>query len=68
MSDKGRLDDLAPQEEKIRQGGGPEAIKRQHGKNRLTARERITHLLDPNTPFFELGLWAAWGMLDRTHP
>jgi acetyl-CoA carboxylase carboxyltransferase component len=47
------------QEEVIRAGGGPQAIKRQHEKNRLTARERIAKLADD---FFELGLWAAWNM------
>src|SRR5206468_4717374 len=41
---------------------GVKAIDRQHEKGRLTARERITRLCDANTPFFELGLWAAWGM------
>src|SRR5262245_41180619 len=50
------------QEEQIKQGGGPEAIKRQHAKNRLTARERIGLLLDTGADFFETGLWAAWGM------
>ena len=29
------------EEEKIREGGGPKAIESQHGKGRLTARERI---------------------------
>src|SRR3989440_2438259 len=53
---------LAEQEDRIRQGGGAKAIERQHAKGRLTARERIARLLDPGTPFFELGLWAAWGM------
>ena len=38
------------------------AIERQHAKGRLTARERIAKLIDPGTPFFELGLWAAWEM------
>ncbi|HEX3149411.1 MAG TPA: acyl-CoA carboxylase subunit beta [Gemmataceae bacterium] len=55
------MDDLATQEDKIRLGGGPKAIDRQHEKNRLTARERIDKLVDPGT-FFELGLWAAWNM------
>src|SRR5579871_6925540 len=50
------------EEEQIRAGGGQRAIERQHGKGRLTARERIARLLDPGTAFFELGLWAAWGM------
>jgi acetyl-CoA carboxylase carboxyltransferase component len=43
-------------------GGGPKAIDRQHEKGRLTARERIDSLIDPGTSFFELGLWAGWGM------
>src|SRR3954467_11158490 len=55
-------DALTEQEARIRQGGGPKAIDRQHEKGRLTARERIAKLLDPDTPFFELGLWAAWNM------
>src|SRR2546427_3174195 len=50
------------QEETLKEGGGAKAIARQHKKNRLTARERIGRLLDPDTSFFEIGLWAAWGM------
>jgi acetyl-CoA carboxylase carboxyltransferase component len=48
----------------ICQGGGPAAIERQHGKGRLTARERIAQLIDPGTPLLELGLWAAQGMYE----
>ncbi|HVK12835.1 MAG TPA: acyl-CoA carboxylase subunit beta [Gemmataceae bacterium] len=55
------MDDLASQEVKIKLGGGPKAIERQHEKNRLTARERIERLTDPNS-VFELGLWAGWNM------
>src|SRR5262249_8446739 len=46
----------------MRQGGGPKAIERQHQKGRLTARKRISKLIDAKTEFFELGLWTAWGM------
>jgi 3-methylcrotonyl-CoA carboxylase beta subunit len=53
--------DLATEEATIRLGGGAKAIDRQHEKNRLTARERIAKLVDRGE-FFELGLWAAWGM------
>ena len=35
--------------------GGPEAIARQHAKGRKTARERIAGLLDPGSPWLELG-------------
>ena len=47
---------------RIEQGGGPSGIERQHRHGRLTARERIAKLVDPGTPFTELGLFAAWNM------
>jgi acetyl-CoA carboxylase carboxyltransferase component len=53
---------IAKEENSIRQGGGATAIEAQHGKGRLTARERIKLLLDEGTELFELGLWAAYGM------
>src|SRR5262245_16131675 len=56
------LELLRRQEADIRAGGGKQAIDRQHAKNRLTARERIERLLDPQTSLLELGLWAAWNM------
>src|SRR5438876_1972956 len=56
------IGELRQQEHDIRQGGGSKAIARQHEKGRLTARERVERLIDPGTSFFELGLWAAWGM------
>jgi 3-methylcrotonyl-CoA carboxylase beta subunit len=46
----------------IRAGGGDKAIAAQHAKGRLTARERLELLLDPGAGFFELGLFAAYGM------
>jgi acetyl-CoA carboxylase carboxyltransferase component len=56
------LTEIKNQEEQIAQGGGPKAIEAQHSKGRLTARERIARLLDPDTSFFELGRFAAWEM------
>src|SRR5438067_3826005 len=52
------------EEEQIREGGGAKAIESQHSKRRLTARERIQHLIDPGT-FFELGIYAANRMYDE---
>lgn len=46
----------------IRLGGGAEAVEAQHSKKRLTVRERVELLLDPGTPFLELGIYAAHGM------
>ena len=50
--------------EKICEGGGPKAIESQHNKKRLTVRERIDLLADPET-FFELGIYAAHGMYEE---
>ncbi len=50
------------QEAKLREGGGPAGLERQHKLGRLSARERIAGLLDAPTEFLELGLWAAHGM------
>src|SRR5947208_73041 len=62
-SELGRLVEAVRKEEEVlKLGGGVKAAERQHEKGRLTGRERIARLLDVRTPFFELGLWAAWGM------
>jgi 3-methylcrotonyl-CoA carboxylase beta subunit len=53
------------EEDRLRQGGGAEAIERQHAKGRKTARERIAALLDPDAPALELGLWAAYRMYEE---
>src|SRR6202789_404827 len=50
--------------EKIAEGGGAKAVENQHSKGRLTARERIERLADPDT-FFELGLYTAHGMYEE---
>jgi 3-methylcrotonyl-CoA carboxylase beta subunit len=59
------LQALGQQEDGIRQGGGAKAIDAQHGKKRLTARERLALLLDPGEEFLELGLFAAFGMYEE---
>ena len=59
------LADLAASEATIREGGGEQAIERQHAKGRLFARERLAQLLDPDAPVLELGLWAGYEMYDK---
>jgi 3-methylcrotonyl-CoA carboxylase beta subunit len=56
------LTEIKHEEEDIRQGGGLKSIELQHKKGRLTARERVTRLLDPGSPFFELSIHAAYHM------
>ncbi len=52
------LQELAEREARAKAMGGDDKIARQHGKGRLTARERIDALLDPDS-FDEHGLLAA---------
>src|SRR3954466_12441753 len=53
------------QEEEIALGGGEKAIESQHKKARLTARERIRLLIDEETEFSELGIYAAYKMYEE---
>src|ERR671935_59538 len=48
--------------------GGDKALERHRSRGKLTARERIDRLLDPNTAFLELSALAAWGMYDAQAP
>jgi acetyl-CoA carboxylase carboxyltransferase component len=63
-----KLVELRTEENNTRQGGGPRRIEAQHKKGRLTARERITRLLDPGTEFRELGIHAGHGMYGGKAP
>jgi 3-methylcrotonyl-CoA carboxylase beta subunit len=55
-------------EERLRAGGGPERVRRQHEQGKLTARERVALLLDPRSRFQELGLLIAHDRYDGEAP
>ncbi len=50
--------------DEARLGGGIKNIEKQHEKGKLTARERIEKLIDPNSDFIEIGLFAAHGLYE----
>ena len=56
---------IAREEAILREGGGKAGQDRQHKMGRLLARERIAQLLDNDSPFFEVGLWAAYRMYEE---
>jgi acetyl-CoA carboxylase carboxyltransferase component len=56
---------ILAEERVLAEGGGAEAIARQHAKGRKTARERISALVDPASPLLELGLWAGYQMYEE---
>ena len=55
-------------ESKLRQGGGPDKIERQHAQGKLTARERVHRLCDRGTLFLEVGLLVAYDQYDGQAP
>src|SRR5216110_717732 len=56
---------IAKEEAVLREGGGKAGHERQRKMGRLPARERLSHLLDKGSPFFEIGLWAAYKMYEQ---
>lgn len=58
------LDQHARNVARIHQGGGPAAMEKQHRKGKLSARERVAALVDPDS-FFELGVLAGEGLYPK---
>lgn len=55
-------------EERLRLGGGQEKIDKQHAQGKLSARERVAGLLDPDSRFIELGLLVAYDQYEGQAP
>jgi len=56
---------IAKEEALLREGGGKAGHERQRKMGRLPVRERLSHLLDKDAQFFEIGLWAAYKMYEQ---
>jgi len=56
---------IAEEEAMLREGGGKAGHERQRKMGRLSVRERLRHLLDKDSPFFEIELWAAYKMYEQ---
>lgn len=52
----------------IKKGGPPQHVERHKKRGKLTARERIEGLFDPDTPFLELSPLAAWDLYKNEAP
>jgi 3-methylcrotonyl-CoA carboxylase beta subunit len=61
-------DELQQLETRLRLGGGPDKIERQHQQGKLTARERIKLLLDPDSYHQEIGLLVAYDQYEGGAP
>ena len=62
------VDGLLELEDRLRQGGGPKKVEKQHRDGKLTARERISQLLDRSSLFLEIGLLVAYDRYDGQAP
>jgi 3-methylcrotonyl-CoA carboxylase beta subunit len=65
---RGLVADLEEKVARVQQGGGEEARRRHTARGKLLPRERVERLLDPGSPFLEIGQLAAWGMYDDEAP
>src|SRR6202049_4711567 len=65
---KQMVESLQELEEKLRKGGGPSKSEKQHRDGKMTARERIRHLLDPGSMFLEVGLLIAYDKYEGNAP
>jgi acetyl-CoA carboxylase carboxyltransferase component len=60
--------ELRERTELVTAGGGERALERHRSRGKLTARERVDRLVDPDSAFLELNALAAWGMYGGDAP
>ena len=65
---KSLVSELQNNLEKARVGGGMDAVKKHKARGKMTARERILHLIDPGSQFLEFSALAAWELYDGAAP
>jgi len=59
------LSDLKKRLVRVKLGGGEKSIEKHHAKGKMTARERIDYLLDPQSKSIEIGAFAGEGMYEQ---
>ena len=64
----GLVDELRTRFDVIAQGGGEKAQKRHTERGKLLPRDRIQRILDPGSPFLEIGTFAAEEVYDDHIP
>ena len=62
------IQDLRQKIAGIHQGGSPAARDKHMARGKLLPRERVYGLLDPNSPFLEIGQFAAHGVYEESIP
>ena len=62
------VSELHELEQRLLAGGGATKIEKQHKDGKLTARERVAHLIDPGSLFLEIGLLIAYDRYEGQAP
>src|SRR6266508_171325 len=62
------VEDLRAKAGEVSQGAGQAARDKRVARGELLPRDRVDRLLDPGTPFLEIGQLAAYGMYDGQAP
>jgi 3-methylcrotonyl-CoA carboxylase beta subunit len=59
---KALVADISAKATTVERGGADEARERHTSRGKLLPRQRLAQLLDPGSPFLEIGQFAAWDM------
>ena len=65
---EGLVAELRERTAQVARGGGEKALEKHRSRGKLTARERIDRVLDPDTAFLELSALAAWELYEGQAP
>jgi len=65
---RAQVEDLRAKAAEVALGGGEAARDKHTARGKLLPRDRVNHLLDPGTPFLEVGQLAAYGMYGNDAP
>ncbi|NCU20911.1 methylcrotonoyl-CoA carboxylase, partial [Candidatus Falkowbacteria bacterium] len=62
------LDQVAEAAAHAAAGGGEKALARHVGRGKMAPRDRVAGLLDPGSPYLEIGATAAHGLYHNAAP
>jgi acetyl-CoA carboxylase carboxyltransferase component len=65
---EGLVAELRERTAQVARGGGEKALEKHRSRGKLTARERVDRLLDPDSAFLELSALAAWDVYEGQAP
>ncbi len=62
------LEEFKGRIEEVKLGGGSQSVERHKSRGKMTARERIHKLIDPESAFLEFSTLAAWDLYEGAAP